>query len=142
MSELTEKEFEAILALNADYRHAMFKRVAAEQGGFYLLVDKDGPLVLNDTECDEDNNLYSILPVWSHEKLASEYAKDNGHESMKPQFVTLDAWNYADSELSVVNNEGKEGKIKFKQFSSKKILYDIDSVTNENNNTNRRSYFK
>ena len=93
MSELTEKEFEAILALNADYRHAMFKRVVAEQGGFYLLVDKDGPLVLNDTECDEDNNLYSILPVWSHEKLASEYAKDNGHESMKPQFVTLNAWN-------------------------------------------------
>ena len=71
----------------------MFKRVAAEQGGFYLLVDQDGPLVLNDTECDEDNNIYSILPVWSHEKLASEYAKDNGHESMKPQFVTLDAWN-------------------------------------------------
>lgn len=31
------------------------------------------------------------------------------------------------------------GKLKFKQFSSKKILYDIDSVTNENNNINRKS---
>lgn len=31
------------------------------------------------------------------------------------------------------------GKLKFKQFSSKKILYDIDSVTNENNNINKKS---
>ena len=31
------------------------------------------------------------------------------------------------------------GKLKFKQFSSKKILYDIYSVTNENNNINRKS---
>ena len=32
-----------------------------------------------------------------------------------------------------------KGLINYKQFSSKKILYDIDSVTNENNNTNRKS---
>ena len=34
MSELTDKELEAIKSLNAEYRQAMFKRVASEQDGF------------------------------------------------------------------------------------------------------------
>ena len=46
MSELTDKELEAIKSLNAEYRQAMFKRVASEQGGLYVLVDNDGPLIL------------------------------------------------------------------------------------------------
>lgn len=93
MSDLTEKELEAIKSLNAEYRQAMFKRVASEQGGLFVLVDSDGPLILEDTEADENNNLYSVLPVWSHEKLAAEYAKDNKLEAMKPQFITKKAWN-------------------------------------------------
>ena len=39
MSELTDKELEAIKSLNAEYRQAMFKRVASEQDGLYVLVD-------------------------------------------------------------------------------------------------------
>ena len=57
MSELTDKELEAIKSLNAEYRQAMFKRVASEQGGLYVLVDNDGPLILEDTEEDENNKL-------------------------------------------------------------------------------------
>lgn len=93
MSDLTEKELEAIKSLNAEYRQAMFKRVASEQEGLFVLVDSDGPLILEDTEADENNNLYSVLPVWSHEKLAAEYAKENKLEAMKPQFITKKAWN-------------------------------------------------
>lgn len=93
MSELTDKELEAIKSLNAEYRQAMFKRVASEQEGLYVLVDNDGPLILEDTEEDENNNLYSVLPVWSHERLATEYAKENKLESMKAQFITKKAWN-------------------------------------------------
>ena len=63
MSELTDKELEAIKSLNAEYRQAMFKRVASEQDGLYVLVDNDGPLILEDTEEDENNNLFSVLPV-------------------------------------------------------------------------------
>ena len=53
MSELTDKELEAIKSLNAEYRQAMFKRVASEQDGLYVLVDNDGPLILEDTEEDD-----------------------------------------------------------------------------------------
>ena len=93
MSQLTEKEFEAIKALNAEYRQAMFKRVSAEIEGLYVLVDNDGPLFLEDTEEDDEHNLYSVLPVWSHEQLATAYAQDNKLEGMKAQFITKKAWN-------------------------------------------------
>ncbi len=90
---LTQKEFDAINELNAEYRKAMFEKTASENGGFFMLVDNDGPLILSDTEEDDDHNLYSIVPVWSHQELAESYAKDNGHENMHAQFVTKDAWN-------------------------------------------------
>lgn len=92
MSELTQKEFEAVLALNADYRQAMFLRVAKEQQGFYILIDDDGPVILDDTEEDENGTLFSVLPVWSHEQLADAYARSAGLEA-KPQLVSLKAWN-------------------------------------------------
>ena len=93
MAKLTEKEYEAIQSLNAEYRQAMFLRVAKEENGFYILADSEGPLILEDTEEDEDHNLFSILPVWSHEEIAAGYAKTNAMEGFKPQFVTRQVWN-------------------------------------------------
>ncbi len=93
MAQLTEKEYEAIQALNAEYRQAMFLRNAQENNGFYILTDNEGPLILEDTEEDDEHNLYSILPVWSHEELAAGYAKNNNMENFKPQFVTKQVWN-------------------------------------------------
>lgn len=92
MSELTQKEFEAVLALNADYRQAMFLRVAKEQQGFYILIDGEGPVILDDTEEDESGTLYSVLPVWSHAELAEAYAKSASIDA-KPQLVSVKAWN-------------------------------------------------
>ncbi len=93
MEKLTTKEYEAILQLNSEYRQAMFLRVCEEIGGLYLLVDEEGPLILEDTEEDDDHNLFSIVPVWCYEELASAYATDNSHENMHPQFVTKEVWN-------------------------------------------------
>ncbi len=93
MEQLTPKEFEAIQALNAEYRQAMFKKNAQENNGFYILTDNDGPLILEDTEEDDEHNLFSILPVWSHAELAESYAKNNGMEGFKAQFITKDVWN-------------------------------------------------
>ena len=93
MEKLTTKEYEAIVQLNSEYRQAMFMRVCAEAKGLYLLVDDEGPLILEDTEEDDDNNIYSIIPVWCYEELARNYAQINGHEKMHSQFVTKDAWN-------------------------------------------------
>lgn len=93
MANLTDKEYEAILSLNAEYRQAVFTRVCSEIGGLYVLVDSEGPLVLEDTEEDDDHNLFSVLPVWSDERLAQGYADTNKLENMKPQFITKTAWN-------------------------------------------------
>ncbi|MGN0902503.1 MAG: DUF2750 domain-containing protein [Succinivibrio sp.] len=103
--ELTDKEFEAVKQLNADYRQAMFKRIALEQEGFYVLADDDGPLILEDTEEDDEHNLYSVLPVWSHERLALAYAADNSLEGMTPKFISRKAWN--ESWVAAFKNEGK-----------------------------------
>lgn len=93
MKELSDKEFEAIKSLNADYREAMFKKSVAENDGFYLLVDEEGPMVLSDTEGDENDVCFSIVPVWSHERLALAYAKESGQENMEAKFVTKKAWD-------------------------------------------------
>lgn len=93
MSELTAKEHDAIRALNADYRLAFFKKNVLEQQGLYILVDEEGPLVLEDTEVDENGTLFSIIPVWSHEQLANDYASDSDNTQFKAQFVTLSVWN-------------------------------------------------
>ncbi len=90
---LTDKELNAISDLNADYRQAMLLRIAKEIEGIYVLVDSEGPLILEDTEEDDEHNLYSVLPVWSHEELAEDYAKKNSLEGMKAQFISKGAWN-------------------------------------------------
>ena len=93
MSELTDKEFEAILQLNSDYRKAMFLKSVNENSGLYVLVDDEGPLILEDTEADENNTLFSVIPVWSHERLAMKYASENELSSMRAQFITRNVWN-------------------------------------------------
>ncbi len=93
MEKLTEKEYDAILELNSEYRQAMFTRVCKDINGLYLLVDDDGPLILEDTEEDDNHILYNIVPVWCYEELAEGYAKDHNHENMHPQFITKQVWN-------------------------------------------------
>ncbi|MGN1282155.1 MAG: DUF2750 domain-containing protein [Succinivibrio sp.] len=93
MKELTDKEFEAIKSLNAEYRQAMFKKAVEENEGLYILVDADGPIVLEDTEGDEDDVKYSVIPVWSHERLANAYAQGSGQEKAEAVFVTKKAWD-------------------------------------------------
>lgn len=70
----------------------MFLRVAKEQQGFYILIDGEGPVILDDTEEDENGTLYSVLPVWSHAELAEAYAKSASIDA-KPQLVSVKAWN-------------------------------------------------
>ena len=37
--------------------------------------------------------MFSVVPVWSHERLAQKYAKENEMTSMKAQFITRNVWN-------------------------------------------------
>lgn len=93
MYELTEKEHDAVLQLNDEYREAHFWQKLKDEQGLYILVGEDGPYLLSDLEEDENEEKSNILPVWCHEQYALDYAKLNELTGFKPQFITAKAWN-------------------------------------------------
>ena len=44
MYELTDKEHDAVLQLNDEYREAHFKQKVQRQQGLYILLGEEGPL--------------------------------------------------------------------------------------------------
>ncbi len=93
MYELTDKEHDAVLQLNDEYREAHFKQKAQSQQGLYILLGEEGPFMLSDLEEDENQEKSTVLPVWCHEKYAQDYAEMNNLSDVKPQFITAKAWN-------------------------------------------------
>ena len=88
MAELTEKEHDAVLKLNAEYRRAFFEKKVKEQGCFFVLADDQGPVVLQD-----DDEHTGWIPVFTDSDFANEFAKTNEMENLKPTSVTLEAFN-------------------------------------------------
>ena len=93
MYELTDKEHEAVLQLNAEYRKSYFKNKVLEQGGFYIISDQDGPFMLEDLETDEQDEKATVLPVFAHEIFANDFIERSKLEGAKAQYVTVDAYN-------------------------------------------------
>ena len=93
MYELTEKEHDAVLQLNAEYRRSYFLKKALEQGGFYIIVDNDGPFMLEDLDTDEADEKATVLPVFAHETFANEFIQNSALKDAKAQYVTTDAYN-------------------------------------------------
>ena len=93
MYELTDKEHDAVLQLNDEYREAHFKQKAQSQQGLYILLGEEGPFMLSDLEEDENQEKSTVLPVWCNEKYAQDYAEMNNLSDVKPQFITAKAWN-------------------------------------------------
>ena len=93
MYELTDKEHDAVLQLNDEYREAHFKQKVQSQQGLYILLGEEGPFMLSDLEEDENKEKSTVLPVWCHEKYAEDYAAMNNLSGVKPQFITAKAWN-------------------------------------------------
>ncbi|MDD6318709.1 MAG: DUF2750 domain-containing protein [Succinatimonas hippei] len=87
MAELTAKEHDAVLKLNAEYRRAFFEKKVKEQGCFFVLADDQGPVVLQDDEYT------GWIPVFTDSDFANEFAKTNEMENLKPTSVTLEAFN-------------------------------------------------
>lgn len=93
MYELTDKEHDAVLKLNAEYVEAHFKSKINEINGFYIIVDNNnGPILLEDQEQDEEGQLYNLIPVFCHATYANDYIKANLDTSYKAQFVSKDAY--------------------------------------------------
>jgi hypothetical protein len=90
MEELTDKEREAVLKLNAEYRRAYFEDKAKKNGCFYILADNDGPVLLQESEAEG-----SVIPAFSDEQFARMFAEKMKLEGAEPKQVTAQAYNSA-----------------------------------------------
>ncbi len=91
MEKLSEKELEAVLSLNAEYRQAFFNNKSKENQGLFIILQEEGPFMLED-ENEEVGDKYYILPVFPYEELAQAYVSSTGVNA-KVQFITSKAWN-------------------------------------------------
>ncbi len=92
MYEISNKEFEAVLCLNSDYRKAHFLNKVKENKEIYILTQEDGPFLLEDKE-DSDGEISTVLPVWCHEEYAQKYVELAALSNTAVQKVTAKAWN-------------------------------------------------
>lgn len=92
MYELTSTEHDAVLKLNADYRRSHFETKVKAEGEFCLIVDADGPYMLEDPE-QEGGEWSNVLPVWPHETFAREFIEAQGIENAEVKHVTVKIFN-------------------------------------------------
>ncbi len=73
MYELSDKEHDAVLALDAFYRESYFLNKLREYDSLYIIVmnDDSGPVFLEDHDPEEGS--VQILPVWCHPRFAKDY---------------------------------------------------------------------
>ncbi len=93
MYELTQKEHDAVLLLNAEYRRSYFTKKALEQQGFYILVDNDGPFMLEDLDTPEADEKATVLPVFAHKDFVTDFIASSDLKEGKAQFITAQAYN-------------------------------------------------
>lgn len=91
MYELTEREYEATLKLNAEYRQSLFINKTLENKALFIILQEEGPFLLEDNG-QEGEEQATILPVWCHEKFAKAYIDNVNLPAAKVQQITLDVF--------------------------------------------------
>ncbi|MGN0909270.1 MAG: DUF2750 domain-containing protein [Succinivibrio sp.] len=89
MEELTQTERDAVLKLNAEYRRAFFEEKARKNGCFFILADEEGPVVMQDSDGGEGG----VIPVFTDQQFASQFASDMKIEGAHAQQVSVEAYN-------------------------------------------------
>lgn len=96
MYELTDQIFEAIFALDEDYRKFFCLNNCETHNVIYVLKGTDGsPLMLEDhpEEGEEAGTFHTILPIWCHDRYA-QYYLEHSFEGDKSEYhvaeLTLD----------------------------------------------------
>lgn len=93
MYELTDKEFEAVSALNSIYKKAHFLQKLQSSEELYIILQEDNPYLIEDLDEDEEGNKSVILPIWCHEKYAQDFIDFNKLTNTKVQAISKNAWN-------------------------------------------------
>lgn len=84
MFELTDQMFEAIFALDEDYRKFFCLNKCEEHNVIYILKGNDGaPLMLEDSpeEGEDADTFHTTLPVWCHARYAQYYLDNSVEEN-------------------------------------------------------------
>ncbi len=90
MEELTQKERDAVLKLNAEYRRAFFEEKVKLNGCFFILADDDGPVVIQD---DAEGAEGGVIPAFTDEEFAKAFANSMKIEGAEPRKVLAEAYN-------------------------------------------------
>ncbi|WP_294460791.1 DUF2750 domain-containing protein [uncultured Ruminobacter sp.] len=88
--QLTDREYQAALKLNADYRYQYFTKNIQKGLELFVLKNSEGILFM-ETEGDEENSApINVIPVWCHENYAKYYAEQNVDVAdYEPQSISL-----------------------------------------------------
>ncbi len=90
MEELTQKERDAVLKLNAEYRRAFFDEKIRKSGCFFILADDQGPVVIQDAGEGAEGG---VVPVFTDAQFARMFADGMRIEGAEPRQVSVEAYN-------------------------------------------------
>ena len=86
--KLDDIQYNAALKLNAEYRYHYFVESAKKGLEIFVLKKEEDDILFLET--DENEETISVLPVWSHERYALNYAEHNEIASgYHPQPISL-----------------------------------------------------
>ncbi len=89
MDELSDKELAAVQQLNADYRQAHFIQKIKHTHALCILADADGPFLMEDRDSAEDGTRATLLPVWSHPRLAETFMQQTELQGFSVKTIAL-----------------------------------------------------
>ncbi len=88
--QLTDREYQAALKLNADYRYQHFVKNVQKGLELFVLKNDEGILFMETESDEDDNSTTNVIPVWCHENYAKYYAEQNADVSgYEPQSISL-----------------------------------------------------
>lgn len=92
MRGLSDVQYAAVLRLSAEYRLAHFQSALRAGQTLYIVVDAEGPCLLEDVSPDSDGQRCQMLPVFSHERFAAGYIAARHLEGAQVRAVSTDAF--------------------------------------------------
>ena len=97
MFEITDKEFEAVSALNAEYRESFFLQKLKEHEIVVFICQGDDLFLLGDDSEDEDGVKSTVMPVFCHPRFAQALIDSFDDKKEDLKVVSLSVKDFKDN---------------------------------------------